>query len=268
MNRQFNAKINYLLRNWPRGTVGVQPWLNSLGISRQLADGYCRSQWIKRIYSGAYILIDDQVDWEGAVYALQYQLHYKVHVAAKSALEIQGYGHYVPLGKDTSVWLFKSPDEKRLLPHWFQDQFASDNLHYVERKLFLDDDRLGLVELPVQDYHLKVAAPERALIECMDLAPRYLSLELCLLFMQSMMTLRPKLLQKLLEQCRSVKAKRLFLLLAEHENPPWFSKLDLNLISLGGGKRVLGGGGYYYKKYQLSLPLNLKDENNDDKDAR
>jgi len=66
--------------------------------------------------------------------------------------------------------------------------------------------------------------------------------------------LRPKVVQALLENCNSIKVKRLFLHLSEQFNHPWLPSLDITRINLGKGKRVLGDGGKYYPKYKLSLP--------------
>lgn len=255
-----NRKLNYLLRHWPKGIVGAQSWLNSMGIYRQLADRYCQSQWLERIGPGAYSLIDDKVEWMGAVYALQAQLDYAVHVGAKTALELQGYSHYVNLGKGQPVWLFIPSKEYRLLPRWFISKFMSENkIHYLHRDLFKsDEDGLGLTTIKIQDFQLRISAPERAIIECLNLLPKYFSLEDIKFLMQNMTTLRPQLLQSLLEKCQSFKVKRLFLLFAENEGHAWVNKLNLESISLGRGKRVIGKGGYYYPKYQLSLPIKLE----------
>ena len=82
-----------------------------------------------------------------------------------------------------------------------------------------------------------------------------------LLLMENLTTLRPKVIQELLESCQSVKVKRLFLVLAEHVNHPWVKRLNVEKIDLGKGKRVVGKGGYYNPKYQLSLPVDLKEVN-------
>jgi hypothetical protein len=71
---------------------------------------------------------------------------------------------------------------------------------------------------------------------------------------ENLTQLRPKAIQALLEECHSIKVKRLFLHLSEQFNHPWFSSLDLTKIDLGKGKRVLAKGGKYFSKYKLSLP--------------
>ena len=55
--------------------------------------------------------------------------------------------------------------------------------------------------------------------------------------------MRADVVQSLLEQCASVKGKRLFLHLAEKHHHAWFKSLDLAGVTLGSGKRMLFAGG-------------------------
>jgi hypothetical protein len=74
------------------------------------------------------------------------------------------------------------------------------------------------------------------------------------LIMDGLTTLRPILVQSLLEACNSVKVKRIFLSMAEKSDYPWFRKLDTKKISLGAGNRVVVEGGILDKKYLITLP--------------
>lgn len=65
---------------------------------------------------------------------------------------------------------------------------------------------------------------------------------------------RPQTVQELLEQCTSVKVKRLFLYLAEKAGHEWAKYLDLSKVDLGKGKRALVKGGEYVTKYQMTVP--------------
>ena len=57
----------------------------------------------------------------------------------------------------------------------------------------------------------------------------------------------------LLETCRSVKVKRLFLYLSERNELPWLKDLELDKVNLGSGKRVISKNGKYNAKYQISV---------------
>jgi len=72
--------------------------------------------------------------------------------------------------------------------------------------------------------------------------------------MEGLATLRPSVLQSLLESCRSVKVKRLFLHMAATYNHGWFNRIDESSIDLGSGKREIIKGGKLDKKYQIVVP--------------
>jgi hypothetical protein len=53
------------------------------------------------------------------------------------------------------------------------------------------------------------------------------------MLMEGLRNLSPKRLQYLLEACRSVKVKRLFLWFAERHQPAWLKALERNRLDLG-----------------------------------
>jgi len=57
--------------------------------------------------------------------------------------------------------------------------------------------------------------------------------------MEMLNGLRPNLLKQLLNECKSIKVKRLFLYMAEKANHSWLEDLDLTNIYLGKGKRSI-----------------------------
>jgi hypothetical protein len=80
------------------------------------------------------------------------------------------------------------------------------------------------------------------------------------LLMAALTNLRPSLVQRLLKECRSIKVKRLFLLLAEELKLPWVKKLNLEEVELGTGARTLIKGGKMHSKYLLTVPAHLFDD--------
>ncbi|MGY0553876.1 type IV toxin-antitoxin system AbiEi family antitoxin domain-containing protein [Vreelandella sp. 2A-K22] len=58
----------------------------------------------------------------------------------------------------------------------------------------------------------------------------------------------------LLRHCNSIKAKRLFLALADRYQHAWLRRLSLGEVELGSGKRVLVPGGRLHSIYQITLP--------------
>ncbi|MEK6654555.1 MAG: type IV toxin-antitoxin system AbiEi family antitoxin domain-containing protein, partial [Thermodesulfobacteriota bacterium] len=57
-----------------------------------------------------------------------------------------------------------------------------------------------------------------------------------------------------------IKAKRLFLFLAEKCGHAWVNKLDISKVRLGSGKRLIVRGGRLDKKYQITVPSEISRE--------
>ncbi len=89
------------------------------------------------------------------------------------------------------------------------------------------------------------------------MTPVNFDLEEAWLIMESLNALQPKEVQHLLEQCNSIKTKRLFLYFAEKAGHTWFKYLDTPKINLGSGKRSIVKNGVLNPKYQITLPENL-----------
>jgi len=98
MGIQKGTILNRLLKKWPPGTVAVNPWLEKQGVDRQLVQKYKKTDWVKAIGTSALVRSGDNVEWEGGVYALQKQLSLSVHPGGKTALQLLGMAHYLPLG--------------------------------------------------------------------------------------------------------------------------------------------------------------------------
>lgn len=251
-DKEKRGKINELLIQWPKGTVAAQNWLHSHGISRQLAERYRRSGWVQRIGRGAYIRAADTVDAFGAIYTLQSQLGLTLHVGARTALELQGYAHFLPIKNLPTVHLFGQPGKR--LPSWFLGRTWDSKVRHHMTQLFPKDTEAGLAEKSIGEYSIRLSSPERAALEMAELIPREQSFEGAHLLMEGLTTLRPDLLQTLLQSCRSVKAKRVFLYLSEKCGHAWLSKLDLPKVDLGSGKRLIVRGGRYDPKYRITVP--------------
>jgi len=232
--------------------VAVSRWLETKGAYQQLVHEYEKSGWIRRIGHGAYVRAGDTLEWTGGLQALQEQLKLPIHAGAKTALQLQGYAHYPAMGKGGSVSLFGSPGTR--LPAWFRQYDWGVALRYTTTKLFADDPKAGLSKKELASYAITVSAPERAIMEVLYLVPAKESFEEAGLLMEGLTTLRPHLVQSLLEQCRSVKVKRLFMVLAEACNHAWVKKLDLSKVDFGKGKRMIVKGGRLDTKYNITFP--------------
>ncbi|MCY4148047.1 MAG: type IV toxin-antitoxin system AbiEi family antitoxin domain-containing protein [Gammaproteobacteria bacterium] len=252
MNVDSRSKLNRLLSAWQPGTVAVSRWLQSEGAYQQLVHGYEKSRWIRRIGHGAFVRVDDNVEWSGALHALQVQLEMPVHAGAKTALQLQGYGHYLPMGKGGMISLFASSGTR--LPAWFRHYDWGVTFRYVATTLFADNPDIGLTEKKLVNCSITISAPERAIMEVLYLVPKDQSFDEALLLMEGLTLLRPHLIQSLLEQCHSIKVKRLFMVLAETCNHSWLKKLDLSKVDFGKGKRMIIKGGRLDSKYGITVP--------------
>jgi len=244
--------INRLLQHWPQGTVATSSWLKENGVSTSLKRRYQESLWIESLGHGAVIRKGDTVEWPGGLFALQTQLHIHVHVGGKSALELQGYAHFLKLSQ-SGIHLYLQQSKK--LPLWFTNHAWGQSMH-VHMTHFLPPS-LGLRSHPEKDFSIQISGPERAFLEMLYLAPKNQDLQECYYVLENLIDLRPSVLQDLLEKVTSVKVKRLFLFLADKLNHPWLERLDRSRISLGSGKRKIVENGVLDKTYLITVPGEL-----------
>jgi Transcriptional regulator, AbiEi antitoxin, Type IV TA system/Transcriptional regulator, AbiEi antitoxin N-terminal domain len=249
-----STKLNNLLVNWRSGAVYTSTWLSSQGFSPSAIAGYCQSNWLRSIGRGAFVKVGDTYDWSGGLWAVQQQLGLAIHPGARTALELAGYGHFLPLERQ-SLMLFGTTGVK--LPQWLKQQAQVWQIKYVTTNLFAQSPLLGLTERRFRDLAINISTPERASLEMLYLVPHTQSVEEAWLLMEGLVTLRPRLVQSLLAACNSIKVRRLFLYLAEQHQHPWFERLDLSAIDLGVGNRSIVSGGRLDPKYQITVPANL-----------
>ena len=256
MNTDNSSKINLLLRSQPQGVVFTSSWMVKNGYSLDLQRQYRKSNWFESIGSGAMVRTGEQVSLEGALYSLQRQLELKVHIGAKSALGMHGKAHYLSVNPKRSLF----GPLKEALPKWFIDYEHWKHQFTFTQTNFLATD-IGLVELNYNGHLIMVSSAARAIMECIYLAPKKQSLVECYQIIEGLNTLRPQIVQRLLEKCNSVKVKRLFLYMADKANHNWFKYLQVEKIDLGTGKRSIVEHGVYNAKYQITIPKELeKDE--------
>jgi hypothetical protein len=230
--------------------VALSSWLESHGVYQQLAHRYEQTEWFERVGYGGFIRAGDKVNWQGALYAIQHQANLQIHVSAKTALELHGHTHFVSGGRK-NVFIFGA--SHTLLPTWFKKKDWGVNLRYATPKLFSDPHQ-GISEKNYDSFSIRISSRERAILELLYLVPAQQQYEESKLLFEGLRTLRPNLVQSLLEACKSIKVKRLFLHLAEATNQPWLDELMPAKIDLGKGKRVIAEGGRFDSKYQISVP--------------
>jgi len=252
MTSSIGSKINQLLKAWPVGTVAVSLWLEKHGVYQQLVHEYEKTSWLRRVGQGAYAKAGDKVEWSGGLYAIQEQLKLPIHAGGKTALQMQEYAHFLSMGKGTTVSLFGPPGVK--LPTWFKQYRWGIKVRYTATNLFAGQADQGLTKKDLGPYSINVSAAERAIMEVLYGVPQIDSYEEARLLIEGLTTLRPRIVQSLLEKCASVKVKRLFMLLAENCKHLWVRKVDLSKVDFGKGKRTLVKGGRFDSKYNITVP--------------
>ncbi len=257
MSRQNKKKLNALLTHWQSGVPLSSNYLKSNGYYRQLVNLYCKNGWIKPIGHGAYTRLNDELTWQGAVNTLQTQLNLPVHIGGLTALALHGASQYVSKNDlIQNFYLYRSEKQNIRLPAWFIGSF--ENSSFEQKTLF--NKKLGLSKKIVGNVEITVSSPERAILEVLSLVPDKITFEHANELMEFLDRLRSDVVQSLLESCTLIKVKRLFLYLAEKHRLSCFDKLNLSLIKIGSGNRVIGNGGRYNKKWMLSLPEKDEDE--------
>jgi hypothetical protein len=231
--------------------VAASSSLNKEGFGYDLLARYKKSGWLEPFGRGAYVLPGDRVEWAGAVYALQEQLHLNVHPGGKTALELQGYAHYLRAEK-RKIFLYAEP--ALVLPSWFRGERLGVEFFVTRTRLFPPATGEGFSELRDREFSVRMSAPERAALEMLHLVPRAVGFDEALLIMENLVSLRPGVVQKLLEICCFVKVKRLFMYMAERHGHPWAEQLDLSKVYFGKGKRLVVAGGSLDRKYGITVP--------------
>ncbi|MFN8943893.1 MAG: type IV toxin-antitoxin system AbiEi family antitoxin domain-containing protein, partial [Pseudobdellovibrionaceae bacterium] len=196
------------------------------------------------------------ITWPSALECLQKQLESEVHVGGKTAIELLGKAQYLKM-KETNIVLLSN--KKEALPLWMKNYDWKVTLNFKVKNLFepglLFGEKLnGFTNLRTDKASIVISSPERAFLEYLDDLPDESSYAEAKEIMENMISMRPSMIQHLLENCRSLKVKRLFLHFGEKVNHPWFKKLNLKKIDIGSGKRVVFKNGVVDKKYLITVP--------------
>lgn len=242
------TKINHLINIWPKGTVKTVKELHELGYSPQLLKSYANSNWIELVSKGIYKLSGDDLSWEGLLYGMQKRKDSSLHAGAKTALTLKGFAQYIKLGKD-KVYLFSDRSEN--FNTWLK---KNDQITLKRTEIFNYKNKDNFTNHPTNQFEIIISTPELAIMEMLYLVPNEQSFEEAYKIMEGLTTLRPKLVQRLLEECKSVKVKRLFLFMAESSNHDWVKELNVEKIDQGSGKRVIVKNGVLDKKCKITVP--------------
>lgn len=246
----------------PEGFIVSRKWLKQeTDLSNHAIDNLVKSEQLKLLWKGLYTRGIIPPNWKSAVYTLQHILKTDFIIGGLFALELKGFSHYLPNSDKVTIHLYGNDK----LPVWANE--IVKNVVFVKHtraSLFAKMDK-SLSEkyttsIPWKDNIgvLKISTPERACLEMLDMVPNTISFEHADQLIQGMTTLSPRALQPLLEICSNIKVKRLFLWFAKRHNYVWFTKLNLEKIDIGSGKRVIEKGGELDKDYLITVPKNFE----------
>lgn len=247
------TKIKQILDAQGTDTLLFSSWLSAQGINRAEQAAYVQSGWLEKVAHGVYKVAGANVSLFSAISAYNSQLGKQCIIGAETALEIRGYSHYVPMGKPLA---FLFTELRAKLPQWFLTTEWDRTIRYHTISLWADNS-LGLEQHEEDGRMLLISSPERAIMECLNRPFIAQTLLDTYYIMEMLTTLRPKLVQQLLEQCSSVKVKRLFLYMAEKANYPWYKAIDTSRVDLGSGRRMISPTGKYVSKYNITIPTEV-----------
>lgn len=285
MNIQKGSKLNQLEQRLPEGLLADAAWFERNGYSRALRNQYVKAGWLEQTARGVFRRPRGKISWEQVVISLQTLLAYPVSVGGRSALELQGYAHYLPQSqqgihlycdKKLPSWLHKLPLQEAFITHNRQRLWL--NVESVQEPLSLDTPPKEGAILPGElrilhwgQWHwpMVVSSPERAYLELLDELPKNDTFHTADVMMEGLVNISPRRMQSLLDATKSIKVKRLFFFFADRHQHQWLARIERERIDLGAGKRVLIEGGKLDPVYKITVPpdfvkahSNTKDSNN------
>lgn len=199
--------IKQLQAELPRGAPFDLAILARFGVSPQLAAQYAKTGWLVRLAQGVYAFPNDNFDIYGALTLLQKRIS-GLHIGGKSALALQGIRHNLSSRETWVVW----GDDRYVLPAWFTSRFLA---RYSYARLFDWKNKTlasrTLSTLPGVSTSIRVACPERAVLELLYEVGFKQGLEEARELFDGLRSPRREILGELLSCCTSVKTVRLFL---------------------------------------------------------
>ncbi len=276
MSRRALLELQYRL---PDGLLADVAWLEGLGITASMRSRYVRQGWLLSPARGVYRRPGPPLRWEQVVISLQSILDFPVAVGGETALKLLGHRHHLPFGGQTSVHLYTP----RTLPGWVERLDCSGEfLRFDSNRLWPEEPPRGWsAEFPAEwdwrtpdlgngfrrvawgtwEWPLVVTEEERAAVELMGTLRHFDPATLdSVLRLGETLRLRPERAQHWLNTCRSHKAVRLFLWMAEYHQWPCLTELDLSAVDWGRGHLHVvaeGGEGRHCPTFNVTVPREL-----------
>lgn len=271
MGEQNSGKLNRLLASLGDTGLVSSRRLRTLGYQSSLVSRYVASGWLVSPARGVYQRQGAYLQWAGVVSSLQMGEGEPLHVGGRFALALQGHEHYLRLGDASNVtlygprqppgWLFRLPLRERF-------EYLGKGPFDLSTVPFTSDVSASVLAAQGLVWHeaagagvlLVCSTPERAILELCEGVSGAAGVYEADALVQGMSTLRPQRLGEMLRHCRSIKAKRLFLALANRHQHAWLRHISLEGVDMGRGKRALVPGGRLHSVWQITLPGDLDEQ--------
>jgi len=241
VNTTTDTNLKSLVLSLGDNQVETATSLLKRGYTYDKLKGYVRSGYMESLGRGAYCKAGTRPSIEAAILAMYEQLGVSVHLGGRTALAKRGIVHFVPFAElPATIFL----ERGARLPAWFS-QYYKGRFNLFRTSFLPVGHGVEMME------SCPVSSPERAFLEFLHGVPIRQSLSEAYQLLEMMQTLRPKLLNELLVNCTSIKVKRLFFLLSDDVNPPWWPRIKADTVDLGSGCRVIDKDGTFNAKYNL-----------------
>ena len=106
MRDQNDRKLNRLVQELPEGLLVDAAWLERRGYYGSLRRKYVTGGWLEHPARSVYRRPRGKLSWQQVVISLQTLLEYPVIVGGRTALELEGFAHYLPLGDRLNIHLY------------------------------------------------------------------------------------------------------------------------------------------------------------------
>lgn len=236
----------------PNGEPLFTRRLIELGISESLIQKYKQSGWLEPLGGGAWKKFGDKLGWLQSFESWRQLSLTSLHIGGLTALELHGRSHY--LRKNHAIVFFGAKSEK--LPLWFRKYQFEVKFRVVATEWLYNAIGIKAFISP-GGVTTSVSTPERAFLEFLYDVPRHNDCVEAFHILQGLATLRPKLLQELLNASSSVKVNRLFFVMSKKVGHSWVRRINMDQVQLGKGPRVIAPNGKFNSEFQIKIPLEL-----------
>ncbi len=145
MKQQNTGKLNQLHRLLPEGLVVDAAWLEARGYSSALRSRYVSHGWLEQVVRSLYrrppgklqaAREEEMLRWQHVVISLQTLMDRPLIVGGRTALELQGYAHYLSSAGPREIHLYA--DERP--PGWLSKlDLESRFIFHSAKRLFREE---------------------------------------------------------------------------------------------------------------------------------